>query len=247
VRQIERMAGDIREKLKPDAKDADKLAALNEYLFRDQGFHGSRTDYYHRANSHLSRVIDDREGIPISLSLLYMELATRLGLTIEGVGLPGHFIVRHVQADGAPQLIDVFEAAAPLTRDEAEKMVRDYTGEAADDEMFQAVTARQILLRMLQNLLGIAQRAETQRGDTQRGATGPDREAIQRYTSAMLVLDPSLVRERGLRAVVRWETGRRDAAVADLQAILDAKPEGIDLAELRSMQEFFRSAPLQSK
>jgi cytochrome c-type biogenesis protein CcmH/NrfG len=100
---------------------------------------------------------------------------------------------------------------------------------------------------MLQNLLGIAQRAETQRGDTQRGATGPDREAIQRYTSAMLVLDPSLVRERGLRAVVRWETGRRDAAVADLQAILDAKPEGIDLAELRSMQEFFRSAPLQSK
>ena len=84
---------------------------------------------------------------------------------------------------------------------------------------------------MLQNLLGIAQR----------GPKGPDREAIQRYTSAMLVLDPSLVRERGLRAVVRWETGRRDAAVADIQTILDAKPEGIDLDELRKMQEFFRT------
>jgi cytochrome c-type biogenesis protein CcmH/NrfG len=88
-----------------------------------------------------------------------------------------------------------------------------------------------MLLRMLQNLLGNAQR----------GPKGPDREAIQRYTSAMLVLDPALVRERGLRAVVRWETGRRDGAVADLQTILDAKPEGIDLDELKRMQEFFKA------
>jgi serine protease Do len=233
VRQIDRMAEEIQRTLKPEAPDADKLAALNEYLFREQGFHGSRTDYYHRANSHLSRVIDDREGIPITLSLLYMELASRLGVKVEGVGLPGHFVVRHVPAEGEPQLIDVFESAAPLSRDAAQKLVQDFTGEAATDEMFQAVTPRQLLLRMLQNLLGVAQR----------GANGPDREAIQRYTSAMLVLDSTLVRERGLRAVVRWETGRRDAAVADLQAILDAKPEGIDLVELRKMQEHFRTSP----
>ena len=106
------------------------------------------------------------------------------------------------------------------------------TGEPATDEHFAAVTPRQFLMRMLQNLLGVAQRAPA----------GPDREAIQRYTSAMLVLDPALVRERGLRAVVRWETGRRDAAVADLQTILDAKPAGIDLAELQRMQDFFRTS-----
>jgi len=105
------------------------------------------------------------------------------------------------------------------------------TGEPAADEHFEAVAPRQILLRMLQNLLGVAQR----------NPTGVDREAIQRYTSAMLVLDPALVRERGLRAVVRWETGRQTAAVADLQTILDAQPEGIDLVELRKMQEFFRA------
>jgi hypothetical protein len=105
------------------------------------------------------------------------------------------------------------------------------TGEPAVEEHFAAVNSQQMLVRMLQNLLGIAQR----------GASGPDREAIQRYTSAMLVLDPALVRERGLRAVVRWETGRQNAAVSDLQAILDAKPTGIDLAELRRMLEFFKT------
>jgi serine protease Do len=228
---VDRMAEEIRGKLPPDATETQKLAALNDYLFQEQGFHGSRTDYYHRANSYLSRVLDDREGLPITLSVLYMELAARLGVKVEGVGLPAHFVVRHVPNAGEPQLIDVFDGAKSLSREQAEKLVLEMTGELPEDEDFRAVTARQILQRILQNLLGIAQRS----------ATGPDRESIHRYTSALVALDPSLVRERGLRAVVRWETGRRDAAVADLQTILDAKPEGIDLDELRNMQEYFRT------
>jgi regulator of sirC expression with transglutaminase-like and TPR domain len=176
-------------------------------------------------------VIDDREGLPITLSLLYIELAARLGVKVEGVGLPAHFVVRHMPKQGEPRLIDVFESASALSREQADKKVLELTGEPAVEEHYRAVEPRQMLLRMLQNLLGIAQR----------GPQGPDREAIGRYTSAMLVLDPTLVRERGLRAVVRWETGRRDAAVADIQAILDAKPVGIDLDELRNMQEFFRT------
>ena len=119
-----------------------------------------------------------------------------------------------------------------MSRGQADQKVLELTGEPAIEEHFRPVHPRQMLLRMLQNLLGVAQRGEK----------GPDREAIGRYTSAMLVLDPSLVRERGLRAVVRWETGRRDVAVADIQAILDAKPAGIDLDELRNMQEFFRTS-----
>ncbi len=230
IQAVERMAEEIKQKLPAEADEQQKLAALDDYLFKTQGFHGSRTDYYHRANSYVSRVIDDREGLPITLSLLYIELASRMGVKVEGVGLPAHFVVRHVPKEGEPQIIDVFEGAARLSREQADKKVQELTGEPAIDEHFQAVAPRQMLLRMLQNLLGIAQR----------GPKGPDREAIQRYTSAMLVLDPALVRERGLRAVVRWETGRRDAAVADIQAILDAKPEGIDLDELRRMQEFFR-------
>jgi regulator of sirC expression with transglutaminase-like and TPR domain len=230
VKYVERMADDVKKK--PAEASEIRSSGLDGYLFKDNGFHGSRTDYYHRANSYLSRVIDDREGLPITLSVLYIELAARLGVKIEGVGLPAHFVVRHVPAEGEPQLIDVFEAAAPLSREAAEKKIRELTGEAPLESHFAAVSERQILLRILTNLIGNAQQPQK----------GPDREALIRYESAMLALDPTLVRDRGLRAVCRWETGRTTAAVADLQVILDAKPEGIDLEELRKMQEFFRTS-----
>jgi regulator of sirC expression with transglutaminase-like and TPR domain len=145
--------------------------------------------------------------------------------------LPAHFVVRHVPAEGQPQLIDVFDAAAPLSRDEAERKIVAMTGEPPWPEHFQAATSRQILQRILLNLISIAQNPKT----------GPDREALIRYESAMLALDPTLVRDRGLRAVCRWETGRTAAAVADLQVIIDAAPPGLDLDELRKMQEYFRT------
>lgn len=231
VAHVERMAAEIKQKLKADAKEADKLAALNEYLFVGNGFHGSRTDYYHQANSFLTRVIDDREGLPITLSVLYMELGARLGLQIEGVGLPAHFVVRHVPQEGQPQLIDVFEGAVKLSRDEADQKIQLLTGEPALPSFFDAVTPRQILLRILTNLIANAQNPKT----------GPDREALIRYESAMLAIDPALVRDRGMRAVCRWETGRTAAALTDLQALIDAKPPGLDLDELQKMHEYFRT------
>lgn len=229
VSRIERMAGEVRKKLSDAAADADKLAALNEYLFRDNGFHGSRTDYYDRANSYLSRVIDDREGMPITLAVLYIELASRLGLKVQGVALPAHFVVQFVPQDGKPQLIDVFEGGKLLSREEAEKKIFSLTGEATDASLFEAASERQILKRVLGNLIAGAQQPKT----------GVDREALIRYESAMLAIDPTLVRDRGLRAVCRWETGRRAAAVADLQVLIDAKPAGVDVEELRKMQRMF--------
>src|SRR5262249_30039149 len=161
------------------------LAALKTYLFDENGFHGSRLDYYNAANSYLNRVIDDREGLPITLAVLFMEFGRRLDLNIEGVGLPGHFVVRHSPKAGEPQIIDVFEGAKPLTVKEAKEKVADFAGREATDDDLAASPSRAILLRMLHNLLGVAQR----RGE---------REAMLRYLDAMLVVDPTLVRERGL-------------------------------------------------
>ncbi len=231
VKQVDRMAEEITGKLTANANETKRLAALNEYLFHDNGFHGSRTDYYHRANSYVSRVIDDREGLPITLSLLYMELGKRLRLKIEGVGLPAHFVVRHVPADGQPQLIDVFEQAALLSREAAEKKIVSLTGEPPRPKDFDAVTGRQILQRILLNLIANAQNPKT----------GPDREALIRYESAMLALDPKSVRDRGLRAICRWETGRTAAALDDLQMVIDANPMGLDVDDLKRMQEHFRT------
>ena len=227
TKQLERMAGEVKAKLPADASETKKLEILNEYLFKDNGFHGSRTDYYNRFNSYLSRVLDDREGLPITLSILYMELAAHLGLKMEGVGLPAHFVVRHLPKEGEPQLIDVFDGGKPLSREEAGKRVRELTGEDLTDAQLAPVSERQILQRMLGNLLGLAQQKS-------------DKEAVLRYVEAMLIIDPTLVRERGLRAILHHETGRRDQAVQDLDWFLENKPAGIDLDQIREMQNAFR-------
>ena len=86
-------------------------------MFKQNGFHAGRSEYYHVANSHLDRVIDDREGLPITMSILYMELGRRLEMRIDGVGLPGRFIVNHVisDKDDDNQLIDVFDGGKLLS------------------------------------------------------------------------------------------------------------------------------------
>lgn len=226
VRQVDRMVREIREKLPEKADAAARLAALDKYLFAENGFHGSRFDYDHRANSYLNRVIDDREGLPITLSVLYLELARRLDLNVVGVGLPGHFVVKHIAPDGAEQLIDVFEDARRMTRDDAAKLVRDRADQPLTDDLLRAATRREIVTRMLRNLLGLAQRK-------------PDRAAMLRYLETLLAVDPRLAQERGLRAIVRYETGRRDAAVADLDWFLEHEPDGIDLERIRAMRELF--------
>ena len=107
--EVERMAKKAAEGLAKDATDEAKLKALNTFFFEKRGFHGSRGDYYNRSNSYLNEVIDDREGLPITLCVLYMDLARRLGVTVDGVGLPGHFVMRHVPKKGEGKFIDVYE------------------------------------------------------------------------------------------------------------------------------------------
>ncbi len=133
-RQVDRMADEIRAGLDESASSADRISALNRYLFAENGFHGSRTQYYQAANSYLDRVLDDREGLPITLSILYLDLAHQLQLNMEGVGLPGHFVVRFLAAEGESQLIDVFDGGKPLTVEEARQLAWQTTGEPPADD-----------------------------------------------------------------------------------------------------------------
>ena len=226
VRLIERMVADISKKTKKDASSADKLAALDQYLFQDNGFHGSRFDYYHRANSYLNRVIDDREGLPITLCVLYIELGRRLGLTIEGVGLPGHFVVQHVDDAKKSQLIDVFNEGKRLSREEAIKLVAEHSNQPFQDEYLEPVSKRLIVTRMLNNLMGLAQQKE-------------DKESMLRYVELMMALDSHSVQSRGMRAILRFETGRKKSAIADLDWFLEHRPANLDLNRIQEMREMF--------
>jgi serine protease Do len=228
VKQVDRMAADIRKGFAENDGDAERLAALDKYLFTENGFHGSRTDYYHRANSHLNQVIDDREGLPITLSVLYIELARRIGLNVQGVGLPGHFVVKHVPEKGDEQLIDVFVAGKRMTREDAERQVRFSADRQLLDGDLAAASKQSIVVRMLGNLLGVAQ-------------DKADKEAMLRYLEAVVAIHPASIPERGMRAVLRYETGRRDAAIADLDWFLDQQPAGLDLARIREMREHFQT------
>jgi regulator of sirC expression with transglutaminase-like and TPR domain len=182
-----------------------RLHRLREYLFVEQGFAGNREDYYDPRNSFLSDVLDRRQGIPITLSLVLIEVGKRLGLAVEGIGLPGHFIAGARFGD-SQILLDPFNAGALLTPEACEKLVGRAMGRkvALKAESFAAVTRRQFLARMLANLKGIYWQREAW-------------DRVVGVIDRLLVLDPKAAgewRDRGLawsnmgevrRGLVDWE------------------------------------------
>ena len=224
--ELDRMAGEIRSTLRAPADDPQKLRALTDYLFVQNGYHGSRTDYYNRANSYMNEVLDDREGIPLTLSILFMELGRRIGLDgVVGIPLPGHFIVENRPGKGAPQLIDVYEGGKWISRAEADEVVRLHSEVSARAEDFEPATKRQIILRMLSNLLGLAMRSESTEG-------------ALRYLDVIVALAPDSGADRRSRALLRLQRGDAEGAKEDLRWLLDHQPKGIDLER---MDEILRS------
>jgi serine protease Do len=226
-REVDRMGRDLLAALPKDADDQAKLKTLNKFLFEQRGFHGSRGDYYHRSNSYLNEVIDDREGLPITLSVLYMELGKRIGLRIEGVPLPGHFVVKHVPAKGDEQLLDVFEGGVALSREEAAKRVQAITGGPLKDEHLKAATKRAIVVRMLQNLRNLADRDRDEPG-------------LLRYVDAIVTLQPEAVEERWLRALLRYRAGEKQAALEDVDWLLENGPEGLDRERVLELKKLLK-------
>ncbi|MAI31684.1 MAG: hypothetical protein CBE00_03555 [Planctomycetaceae bacterium TMED240] len=222
--RVDEMGKEIIGKLQPTANENAKRDALNTYLFLENGFHGGSTEYYHPANSHLNRVIDDREGLPITLSILYMELGRRIGIKTEGVGLPGHFIVRQVLDDNEQKLIDVFERGKILTMDDAANLVTNHSNRSITAADLRAQTPIEILDRVLGNLIGVA-------GDKQ------DAEAINRYCEASVAIQPDSILARRMRSQIRMMTGRNAAAIQDLDWLIDHDDEGFAQTEATRLRQ----------
>src|SRR3984957_3487343 len=148
---LDRIASGIAARLPASADGREFIRVANEYLFGDLNFRGNEIDYNDPRNSCLNYVLDRRTGIPIALSVIYIEVARRLGQPVSGVGLPGHFIVEYNDGEFATY-IDPFHAGKLLTRDDCRQLARERTGSDADAIALAPVGTRYILVRMLNNM-----------------------------------------------------------------------------------------------
>ncbi len=168
-----------------------QLVALDRTFFGELGFRGNQDDYYDPKNSFINEVIDRRTGIPISLSVLYIELGRRLGLDLAGLSFPGHFLVRY-QAGDQLVFIDPFHQGARLDVEALEGRLRRVVGPGAElaEEHLEPASKHHMLTRLLTNLAAIYRRA----GDVYRGIAVLER---------MMILDPANARVDGELKLLR--------------------------------------------
>jgi regulator of sirC expression with transglutaminase-like and TPR domain len=147
---------DMAEAVRPRMNCEHPIDAMRDFLFAELGFEGNVDDYFDPRNSYLNQVLDRRVGIPITLSLLYLELARRLEIPFVGIGLPGHFIVRY-DGEDEPIYLDPFNGGVTMSVDDCRQRVADISNGGLEfrKSFLAPVGSRQILSRMLRNLKGI--------------------------------------------------------------------------------------------
>ncbi|TWU23474.1 putative serine protease HtrA [Novipirellula galeiformis] len=225
--KLVQMAEEVVARFDAEDDEQSKRRLLDEYLFQENGFHGGRSEYYHPANSMLDRVIDDREGLPITLAILYIDLARRLGLQVEGVGLPGHFVVKQVLKSGDEQLIDVFDRGNELSQEAAGELVQRFAGRPMGDADLQSQSDLDVLTRVLNNLIGIATKDQ-------------DIDAMLRRTEMFVALHPAEHRYRLMRAQLRAISGRSARAQEDLDELIRREPAGLEGLPVRELEAALR-------
>ena len=223
--QVDTYAKALRPQLERDIDLPARLTAINKYLFEEVGYAGNNAQYDDPRNSYMSDVVDRKLGIPISLAVIQMEVTRRLGMPLEGISFPGHFLVRLPVDDGI-LVLDPYNKGRPVSAEELRDRASPHLGgHPPDDQQLLQILApathRMILMRMLRNLKGLY----LERGDWERVARTADR---------LLKLSPDAaeaLRERGL---AYRELGYTKGAREDLSRYLQLLPEADDLDAVRS-------------
>lgn len=222
---LDQYAAQMAGRVPTQAEGAEFIAQMNRFLFEDLGFHGNEADYYNPQNSCLNQVLHQRTGIPISLAVLYIELARRLGRSLFGIGLPGHFLVLYDDGRYAT-FIDPFHQGRLLTREDCYELAQSVAGVdvRARPAVLQPVTKRSILLRMLNNLRAVYLRQQS-------------------YDKAVMVLDlliqalPGNADEHKQRGLLLLESGRYRDAYRDLSRYLQLQPQAEDRAGIEQQMK----------
>jgi len=198
-----------------------RLHRLREFLFEELGFAGERSDYFDPRNSHLNEVLDRRLGIPITLSLVFIEVGRRLGLQMEGIGLPGHFITA-ARVGGEQLLLDPFNGGTILTAEGCNEVVARALGRSVElgPEHFAPVTNRQFLTRLLTNLKGSYWRRE-------------EWDKVVGLIDRLLVLNPAAGSEWRDRGIAWSNLGEVARGLADWERYLTEFPHAADHEQVK--------------
>ena len=230
--QIEGLARQLQQRLSESVGETERILALNRFLFDEQGFAPNVDNYYDPRNSFLNEVLERRVGIPISLSILYMEIGRRVGLPLRGVSFPGHFLVKRKVNDGVV-VLDPYCRGVSLSLNDLQQRLRDVQGgevsRAIIAGMLVSANKKEILARVLRNLKTIyVQREEHAQAL-----------AVMEWIITLAPADAAEVRDRGL-LFAKLECPR--AAVEDLERYLELAPDAEDAHELRGQVVELRHA-----
>lgn len=225
---LDDLAETARPLLSEESEPYARVNLLSEHLFDDERFRGNEDDYYDPRNSFLNEVLDRRLGIPITLSIVYMEVGDRLGMRIEGVGMPGHFLVKYVD-EREEIVVDPYRRGIILSPDDFRELLRSVTGQAIPVKVGElpVVTKKDILNRMLNNLKGIY----LSRKDYPRALAAVERMLLVKPRQ------PEEVRDRGL---IKYRLGELQEAIFDLETYLNANPDAPDAGPMSLQLEEMR-------
>jgi regulator of sirC expression with transglutaminase-like and TPR domain len=229
LKQLDELAAQALRGMPSGASPERRVGRLNAFLFHELGFDGNRDDYYDPRNSFLNEVLDRRVGIPLTLSLVYMEVGRRCGLEVHGVGFPGHFLCKVDLGDGE-LVVDAFSRGHLLGLDEIKKRLTVAAPRVPfDARVLRPARPKEILVRMLQNLCAVYQK----KNDLVRALSAVDR---------LLLLSPQNMRYLRERADICEKLGGPQAAARDLERVLELDPEASDAAALRARVRRLRGA-----
>ena len=231
--EIDQFAARLKRRLPADMAQIPKLRQLNNFFYQELGFAGNLNDYYHPDNSYLHKVLSSRRGIPISLAVIYMELAQQIDLDVKGISFPGHFLMK-LSVNSGDIILDPFNGAS-LSREDIEERLEAFvmTGSRAKDiplaSYLADASARSILVRMLHNLKSLFTEATH----------------WQQYLNVqqrLVILLPEELSERRDRGLAYAHLDCPQAALQDIEAYLSVHPQASDAAALRERLPELRAA-----
>lgn len=223
LRALETMAAEVAKRLPEARYPLRVIQTLNQYLYEELQFRGNTEDYYDPRNSYLNEVIDRRTGIPITLSLVYLEVARRVDFPMVGVGMPGHFLIRPA-LDQMEIFVDPFHQGEVLFPQDCQERLSQIYGRpvSLQPEFLEAISPRHFLVRMLNNLKMIYLNG----GEISKAVAAIDR---------ILLIFPDEPTEHRDRGLLYYQAGRWAEAAADLQIYLDRMPGAEDAAMVRQL------------